>query len=235
ELLEQVLKLTPIRLPGSSAPTPARQLIRNGIRCPPGTVRERVEIGAGADSAIDLGHGPGGGGGGARARRKGDDRQCQEKGEAASCRPHRSVPERRDGCSTTESTESVSTIVANSRWRSDRATAWTSSAGYRIPSGPIRSNVAVASETTQVSNPRFAAMRAVVETQWLVVNPTRTRVSWPAARSSASSEVPMKPLWTRFSMTRSPSRGAASALNAFPGWSGGRGELGSGDMCFRWS
>lgn len=78
------------------------------------------------------------------------------------------------------------------------------------------------------------AMRAVVEMQWLVVSPAMTRVWWAAARSSASSVVPMKPQFTRFSITRSSGLGAASTLNAFPGWSGRKGEAGSVDMCFTW-
>ena len=46
-------------------------------------------------------------------------------------------------------------------------------------------NAAVASETTQTAKPRFPAMRAVVETQWLVVSPARTRPPMRARQRSA--------------------------------------------------
>src|SRR5437763_3707576 len=73
----------------------------------------------------------------------------------------------RAGTVSASSTAAVSTIVANSPFSSTRATACTSSARWRRPSGPpsVRSKVAVASETTYVLNPRFAAIRAVVDTQ----------------------------------------------------------------------
>ena len=43
-----------------------------------------------------------------------------------------------------------------------------------MPSCPIRSNVAVASDTNITLKPKFAAIRVVVDTQWSVVNPTMT-------------------------------------------------------------
>src|SRR6185436_8661351 len=51
------------------------------------------------------------------------------------------------GTSTAATTAAVSTTVANSPWRSDRAIAWISSARYSIPSGPTRSKVAAARGT----------------------------------------------------------------------------------------
>src|SRR5216117_3932394 len=71
----------------------------------------------------------------------------------------------RAGTVSAASTAAVSTIVANSPFSSARATACTSSARWCRPSGPIKSKVAVASETTYVLNRRSAAIRAVVDTQ----------------------------------------------------------------------
>ena len=65
----------------------------------------------------------------------------------------------------------VSTTVANSLCRLAKAVSCICSAVYNFPSGPLRSNVAVPSDTIYVLNPRFPAMRVVVETQWSVVIP----------------------------------------------------------------
>src|ERR1700685_4138981 len=77
---------------------------------------------------------------------------------------------------------SVSTMDANSSFRSLSAAACTSAAGRTLPSMPLRSNVAVASSTTKVLKPRLPAIRAVVNTQWFVVKPTMTSVEIPRLR-----------------------------------------------------
>ncbi|PSP62501.1 hypothetical protein BRC77_09730 [Halobacteriales archaeon QH_8_64_26] len=64
-----------------------------------------------------------------------------------------------------QSRSAVSTIEANSSCRWASAASWLSRALSSTSLGPSRSNVAVASVTTTVSKPRFAAVRAVVETQ----------------------------------------------------------------------
>ena len=92
-----------------------------------------------------------------------------------------------------------------------------SSAGTSSPSGARRSCVAIASPSTQVSNPRFPAMRAVVEQQWSVVSPTSATVSTPCSRRRCSRSVPMNALLTSLVMTGSPLRGSASGLNSNAG------------------
>ena len=83
--------------------------------------------------------------------------RAEHRPEAAPpCSVEPSRPGGHRGARTTARTVSVSTMVANSPWRSERAIAWISSARYRILSGPTRSNVAVASEMTQVSNPEIS-------------------------------------------------------------------------------
>ena len=92
------------------------------------------------------------------------DSSATEK-EALATQREAERPRRSSGARTTAITRAVSTTVANSPWRSDRAIAWICSARCATPSGPTRSKVAVASDTTQVTKPRLPAIRAVVETQ----------------------------------------------------------------------
>src|SRR5262249_28040870 len=133
------------------------------------------------------------------------------------------------------STLFVSNTVANSRCRSASATSCNSAEGYRFPSGPVLSNVAVASDTTYVVNPRLPAIRAVVETHMLVWKPTTTSVVMPRRRRSASSVVPMNALLTEFCTTGSPGSGRTSSLISTPGWPGRSGDCGSLDRCWTWT
>jgi hypothetical protein len=64
----------------------------------------------------------------------------------------------------------------------------------------------------EAAKPRFPPMRAVVETQWSVVNPASTSVSNPLLRSLASRSVPMNALFTSFSITGSPSESRSHDL-----------------------
>jgi hypothetical protein len=82
-------------------------------------------------------------------------------------------------------------VVANSRCRVAIAVSCISAALQWRPSGPMRSNVAVASVTTAVRKPRFEAMRVVVETQWSVVSPQITTWATLATRSRRLRSVPM--------------------------------------------
>src|SRR6266550_1201207 len=128
----------------------------------------------------------------------------------------------------------VSTTAENSPFRSARATSCTSSDGYRVPFGPVLSNVAVASDTTYVVKPRFPAIRAVVETHMLVCKPTTTSVDSPRRRRSDSSVVPMNALLTDFWTTGSPGRGCTSSFISTPGWPGRSGDFGSRERCWTW-
>ena len=57
----KLLNVAPVRLAGCGAPTPARQLRRNGVCRPPRPIRERVEVGAWVDASIDVRGGLAGG------------------------------------------------------------------------------------------------------------------------------------------------------------------------------
>ncbi len=69
------------------------------------------------------------------------------------------------GAASAAMTASVVVMIANSSCRFISVMAWMSAAAKWVPSGPVRSQAAVASATTHVSNPRLPAMRAVVSTQ----------------------------------------------------------------------
>src|ERR1051325_4837149 len=105
---------------------------------------------------------------------------------------------------------------------------------FRVPLGPVLSNVAVASDTTYVVKPRLPAIRAVVETHMFVCSPTRTSVVRPRRRRSASSDVPMNALLTDFWTTGSPAIGRTSSLISTPGCPGRSGDCGSPDKCLTW-
>ena len=104
-----------------------------------------------------------------------------------------------------------------------------SSAVIVVPSGPVRSNVCVASSTKRTSKPTFAPTRAVVSQQWFVVIPqiairSRSRPRSHAARSGSPWKAELTCLVT--SRSGSPS---TSGRNALPGRSGRSGESGSSE------
>ena len=72
-------------------------------------------------------------------------------------------------------------------------------------------------EVSKVEQLTYDDMRAVVDTQWLVVSPTMTRASMPRSRRCASKSVPMKALFTCFRKTGSQESGRASGLISTPG------------------
>ena len=92
----------------------------------------------------------------------------------------------------------VVTIVANSLLKLASAVAWISSAGKFCPSRPFLLNVAVASETRKVSNPKLPAILVVVEIQWSVVKPTITSFVIFKLSSCSFRSVPIKALFTFF-------------------------------------
>lgn len=129
--------------------------------------------------------------------------------------------------SVSSAAELASMISANSPLRLARAVRCMRSAGKTPPLGSGRSKVAVASATTTVGKPRFAAIRAVVEQQWSVVRPSITTGPALSARSRCVRSVPMKALLTDFSISGSPAAGRASGLNSkasVPRWKSPFGE-----------
>src|SRR5262249_11520204 len=153
-LLEQRRELLPVQLAGRQAAGPALRSLGDGVLGAPAVVREGVEVGARVGRCCGAGCCSGG---------RDQQQACADPHAAG--RAHADALRRPATRGKVASTAAVSTTAANSRCRSARATAWICSAGYSTPSGPTRSNVAVASETTHVANPRLPAMRAVVETQ----------------------------------------------------------------------
>src|SRR6185503_9522309 len=153
ELPQQRLQLLPVRLTRGEPPAPASLPGGNGVCGTPRAVGERMEVGACVGRSIDVadldalrGRPRGGwrGCGGtldATDETRGESDAPDEAHDASG--PHGLLLEEA-GTSTAATTAAVSTMVANSPWRSDRAIAWISSARYSIPSGPTRSNVAVA-------------------------------------------------------------------------------------------
>ena len=97
-----------------------------------------------------------------------------------------------------------------------RLIAWTSSAVRHVPDQSLRPNVKHASSTTNVSNPRFPAIRTVASTELFVITPATTSTVCPAARNCASRSVPMNALLVRLAITISPACGIASALELVP-------------------
>src|SRR5262249_62071283 len=81
ELLEEVLHLAPVRLPGGCAPTPARELVGNGVCCSPRAVGVGIEVGTGVDLSIDVWKGSGRCAAGGSARRQRDKWQRQDASE----------------------------------------------------------------------------------------------------------------------------------------------------------
>ena len=122
-------------------------------------------------------------------------------------------------------------MVANSWFKLASVTSCISSAVCFLLVGPILSKVAVASEMTYVSYPKFLAILAVEDTQWSVVSPTRITCSICSSSKNSFKEVPIKALFTSFSITFSFSSGCTIFLKLFPGRPFARGD-GDVPLCF---